>query len=138
MKDIALILMSHGNMASEALKSAEMIVGKVNNAYAISMEADEGMSGISLKLDAILKETSVFSHTFVIVDLLGGTPCNVALEKLTSLKNVTLISGLTLAMIIEFAMSQYDDYEKLKEHLIEVGRNGIKDIPAVLSDNLDE
>lgn len=125
-------------MASEALKSAEMIVGKVNNAYAISMEADEGMSGISFKLDAILKGTSGFSHTFIIVDLLGGTPCNVALEKLANMKNITLISGLTLAMIIEFAMSQYDDCEKLKEHLIEVGRNGIKDILAVLNDNLDE
>lgn len=125
-------------MACETLKSAEMIVGKVDNAYAVSMEADEGMSGISFKLDAILKETSVFSHTFIIVDLLGGTPCNVALEKLANMKNVTLISGLTLAMIVEFAMSQYDDCEKLKEHLIEVGRNSIRDILAGLKENLDE
>ena len=78
---------------------------------------------------------SYIKHIFVIADLLGGTPCNVAIQKMASMENVTLISGLNLAMLIEFAMSQYDDYEKLKEHLIEVGRNGILDVLADLKRN---
>ncbi len=133
LKDIALILLSHGNMAKETLKSAEMIVGKVKNAYALSMDADEGMSGIGLKLDSCFENMEQnIKHVFVIADLLGGTPCNVAIQKMAAMESVTLISGLNLAMLIEFAMSQYDDYEKLKEHLIEVGRNGILDILADL------
>lgn len=138
MKDIALILMSHGGMAKEVLKSAEMIVGTISNAYAVSMDQNEGMSGISLKLDLVLNETADLKHIFVIVDLLGGTPCNTAVQKLAYMNNVTLLSGLTLGMIVEFAMSQYDDYEELKQHLIEVGRSGIKDILEGLKNNLDE
>jgi PTS system mannose-specific IIA component len=136
LKDIALIILSHGNMAKETLKSAEMIVGKIENAYALFMDADEGMSGIGLKLDSCFENIGEnIKHIFVIVDLLGGTPCNVAIQKMATMKNVTLMSGLNLAMLIEFAMSQYDDYEKLKEHLIEVGRNGIQDILADLKGN---
>ena len=136
LKDIALILLSHGNMAQETLKSAEMIVGKIENAYVLSMDADEGMSGTGLKLDNCFENVGQnIKHVFVIADLLGGTPCNVAIQKMASMESVTLISGLNLAMLIEFAMSQYDDYEKLKEHLIEVGRNGIQDILADLKRN---
>lgn len=139
MKDIALILISHGNMACETLKSAEMIVGRMENAYALTMEANDGMLGTSTKLDELIKKTSPkFKHIIVIADLLGGTPCNVAIEKLVGRNDVTLLSGLNLPMVIEFAMSQYDDYEKLKGHLIEVGRNGIKDILADIKNNLDE
>ncbi|WP_164917196.1 PTS fructose transporter subunit IIA [Clostridium sp. JN-9] len=137
MKDIALILLSHGNMAKETLKSAEMIVGKIENAYALSMDVDDGMNGIGLKLDNCFEGIGKnIKHVFVIADLLGGTPCNVAVQKLAAMENVTLISGLNLTMVIEFAMSQYDDCEKLKEHLIEVGRNGILDVLADLKKQL--
>lgn len=133
MKDIALILMSHGNMACETLKSAEMIVGPMENAYALSMGIDEGMTGINSQLGNLLEnEKQKYKHIFAIVDLIGGTPCNVAIEKLAGMDNVTLISGLNLAMVIEFAMSQHDDYEGLKGHLIDVGRSGIIDILAML------
>lgn len=136
LKDIALILLSHGDMAKETLKSAEMIVGKIENAYALSMDADDGMSGIGLKLDSCFENMGQnIKHTFVIADLLGGTPCNVAIQKLVTMENVTLISGLNLTMVTEFAMSQYDDYGKLKEHLIEVGRKGILDILADMKRN---
>lgn len=136
LKDIALILLSHGNMAKETLKSAEMIVGKLENAYALSMDADDGMRGIGLQLDSCFENLEQnIKHVFVIADLLGGTPCNVAIQKLAAMEGVTLISGLNLAMLIEFAMSQYDDYESLKEHLIEVGRNGILDILKDLKKN---
>jgi PTS system mannose-specific IIA component len=126
-------------MACETLKSAEMIVGSIENAYALTMEANDGMLGTSTKLNELIKKIPPkFKHIIVIADLLGGTPCNVAIEKLISREDVTLLSGLNLAMVIEFAMSQYDDYEKLKEHLIEVGRNGIKDMLADIKNNLDE
>ncbi|OAA83061.1 PTS sugar transporter subunit IIA [Clostridium ljungdahlii] len=139
MKDTVLILTSHGNMARETLKSAEMIVGKIKNAYALNMEANDGMLGTSTKLDELMKKiSSRFNHIVVIADLLGGTPCNVAVEKLIKRDDVTLLSGLNLIMVVEFAICKYDDYEKLKEHLIEVGRDGIKDIKDDIKNNLDE
>ena len=134
-----LILISHGNMACETLKSAEMIVGKIENAYAVAMDADDGMLGTGRKLDDLMEKVSPkFKHCIVIVDLLGGTPCNVAIQKLVSRDDVTLLSGLNLTMVVEFAMAQYEDYKKLKEHLIEAGRDGIKDILAGINNNLDE
>ena len=139
MKDIVLILTSHGNMACETLKSAEMITGKIENAYALAMEADDGMLQASTKLDQMLLKVSLkFKHIIIIADLLGGTPCNVAIEKSLNKDNITLLSGFNLTMVIEFAMSTCDDYQKLKKHLIEVGRNAVKDILVDTNNNLNE
>lgn len=139
MKDIVLILTSHGDMACDTLKSAEMITGKIENAYALAMEADDGMLKTSTKIDELIKKVSPkFKHIIIIADLLGGTPCNVAIERSINMDNITLLSGFNLSMVIEFAMSGCDDYQKLKEHLIEVGRNGIKDILADTNNNLNE
>lgn len=139
MKEIVLILTSHGNMACETLKSAEMITGNIENAYALAMEAEDGMLQTSTKLDELIKKVSPkFKHIIIIADLLGGTPCNVAIEKSMSKDNITLLSGFNLTMVIEFAMSACDDYQKLKEHLVEVGRNGIKDILADTNNNVNE
>ncbi len=139
MKDTALILASHGNMARETLKSAEMIVGKIENAYALSMEASTGILGISTELEKLIEEIQPkLKHIVVIADLLGGTPCNVAIEKLIKRDDVTLLSGLNLNMVLEFTLSQYEDYGKLKNHIIKMGRDGIKDVLDNTKNNLDE
>lgn len=128
MKNTALILISHGKMAEEALKSAQMIVGNIEGAFSISMDEKEGADGIRKKIREVVNDLKSYERILVMVDLIGGTPSNVAVMELCKLKNVMLISGFNLGMILEFATSSLEDNEKLKEHLIEVGRNGIRDV----------
>lgn len=128
MKKTALILISHGRMAEETLKSAEMIVGNIDSAYAVSMDAKDGAEGLKKKIKEVMDEVKGYSNIIVMVDLIGGTPSNVATTELFKNEKVKLISGFNLGMVLEFATSYIDDAEELKDHLVEVGKNGIKDV----------
>lgn len=128
MKNIALILISHGNMAFETLRSAEMIVGEINEAYAICMDAKEGSDGVIKKLKEMMIKLKDYRSIMVMVDLIGGTPSNAAITELFDKKNVSMISGFNLGMVLEFALSQEEDIDKLKDYLIGIGKKGIIDV----------
>lgn len=122
-----LILMSHGNMAYETLQSAKMIVGDLISAEVISMNEQDGLFGTQQKLNQVLNKIETES-ILVIVDLKGGTPCNIAMMKLDEYPQMRVISGLNLAMVIEAAVSPFEDVDELALFLQEVGRNGVERI----------
>ncbi|MBP2097554.1 PTS sugar transporter subunit IIA [Enterococcus rivorum] len=122
-----LILMSHGNMASETLQSAKMIVGDLISAEVISMSEQDGLSGTQQKLNQVLDKIGK-EPVLVIADLKGGTPCNVAMMKLNDYPQMRVISGLNLAMVIEAAVSTLDTVDELALFLQETGRNAVESI----------
>lgn len=115
-------------MAEETLKSAKMIVGNISGAYAVSMDATDGSEGLGIKLKEVMNELADYGNIIVMVDLIGGTPSNVAATELFGNDKVKLISGFNLGMVLEFATTSIDDADELKDHLIEVGKSGIKDV----------
>ena len=76
MNDVKIIVGSHGALARELVNSARMIVGDIENVKALCLE--EGMSPeeyLSMVDSEIQTDTS--KKIFCLVDLFGGTPCNV-------------------------------------------------------------
>lgn len=124
----ALILVSHGDMARETIKSAEMIVGKIDNAYAVSMDAGDGAEGLKRKIREVMNEAGDCNNIMIMVDLIGGTPSNTVATEFIRDQRVRLISGFNLGMVLEFFTYLTNDADKLKDHLIEVGKEGIKDV----------
>ncbi|MFK9093808.1 PTS sugar transporter subunit IIA [Bacillus salipaludis] len=123
-----LIMISHGNMAREALQSARMIVGETENAYAISLTQEEGPEEIHNRLQQIITENRQSPHFFILVDIIGGTPCNAAFRVAANNKNITILSGLSLGMVIEFFISRNKSPDQLKTELIHTAKQGIKDV----------
>lgn len=128
MKDIALILFSHGQMAEGTLKSAEMIAGTFENARALSIHPQDTVESVKENLKEVFDELKDYKNFLVMVDIIGGTPCNVAITELHKKKNIRIISGFNLAMVLEFATSQESNMDKLKDNLIALGRSQIKDL----------
>lgn len=120
-----IIFMSHGNMAQETLKSAEMIVGETSNTYVISMEAEDGLSGTNDKLSLCLETIGKEQDVLVLADLKGGTPCNVAMMKMQEYPNLKVMSGLNLALAIEAIMSLVEDMESFLSSLVVVGKDAV-------------
>lgn len=133
-----IILMSHGYMAEETLKSAQMIVGKTENVETISMLADDGLSGTTKKLVKVLENVDNTASILVISDLKGGTPCNVAMMKMQDYPNLRVLTGLNLAMTIEAIMAQEVEIEKFSNELVSVGKEAITKIEIVPLDDEDE
>lgn len=116
-----LITMSHGLLAKEINNSATMIVGK-HNIQCVCMSDDDGLEGTTNKLDQVLTD----EPTILLVDLFGGTPCNVALIKAASKNNVRVVSGLNLGMLIEAILSHEEDIDLLAAKLEESGRLSVQ------------
>lgn len=136
--NVKLIAMSHGKMAAETVASAKMIVGELADVAVISMEAEDGLSGTQVKLEKILKQYGDVP-ILIIVDLKGGTPCNVAMMALGELSQLRVLAGLNLAMLLEALVSPIKDIDELTEHLQMIGKQAITRIELPdFDDELDE
>lgn len=123
-----LILISHGKMASQVLKSAEMIVGKIENAYIVEMSSEDGSTDFSEKLKKTISKIDENDSIIVMADLFGGTPCNIAIMQLKDRSNVSIISGYNLGMVLEYAMANKNELTTIKDQVFEAGKNSIKDV----------
>ena len=132
-----LILMSHGYLAKELLNSAEMIVGKIEDAWAISMTMEDGKEGLKRKLDEILATFNSDDPLLFIVDILSGTPCNLAVETMYERENTKVITGLNLAMAIEYATEDNHNLDSLSDGLVNSSKEIIKVIEKEVI-NLEE
>lgn len=77
MNKAALIVANHGQMAKYALDSAEMVVGKQENCGVLTISMDLTLADAVKQLDEEFSRLDHRAGTVILVDILGGTPCNV-------------------------------------------------------------
>lgn len=113
-----LILISHGDFAVGLLHTAEMILGKIDNAQTVCLYPDEGVDDFQAKFEQALANAQ--GDSVVFCDIMGGTPCNVAMRYLDRLKG--LYSGMNLPMVISFVSEGgvEDLLENAKEQIYDV------------------
>lgn len=103
---VAILLGSHGNYAKEALKSTEMIVGEQENIDFFVL--DETMD-LALTIQAAQKsydQLKKTSGTLILVDIMGGTPSNVATILKKKNSNTRLLTGFNLPLLIEACLNR--------------------------------
>nr|WP_277989321.1 PTS mannose/fructose/sorbose transporter subunit IIAB [Enterococcus sp. DIV0242_7C1] len=117
-------MISHGGMAEGVKVSLEMIIGKQENVHTVSLRPD----GDNLQFEKELndKMKALNGSTLIIADLLGGTPCNVAVKNYLNVDGVEIIAGMTLSIVIEAAVNQK---ATIKE-LVCLSRENIVDVKA--------
>ena len=119
-----LILMSHGHLAQELHKSAQMIMGEIDGLFTVSMLESDGLDGTRAKFQAVMEQAGG-GPVIVTADLLSGTPCNVAVQAMFEHPGLRVITGLNLPIAIEYAASDLEDVDELAEYLWEVGHDGV-------------
>ncbi len=129
---MSLILISHGEFAKGLLESGEMILGKIDGAQTVCLYPDEGVEDFQKKFEQALDNAT--GEIVVFADIMGGTPCNVAMRYLD--KVAGLYSGMNLPMLITYISEENLDtlLEETKEHLCNVGER----LQALSSDDEDE
>lgn len=119
-----LVLISHGNYALEVKRSAEMIVGSVDNVYTISMLESDGLEGTRRKLQEVLDEIGD-AEVVIATDIMSGTPCNAAVQAMFERGNVWVLTGLNLSMVIEYSVMSQERAEEMAEALRDVGKMSV-------------
>jgi PTS system mannose-specific IIA component len=103
---IGLVVAAHGNLGSELLMSAQMIIGPVINARAVSITHDSSMEVIRAAIAEAVAEVGKDDQGVIIVtDMFGGTPANVSMTFLEP-QSVEVMTGVNLPMILKFFNSQ--------------------------------
>ncbi|MFW9309433.1 PTS sugar transporter subunit IIA [Glaesserella parasuis] len=117
---MSLILISHGEFAEGLLDTAEMILGKIDNAQTVCLYPHEGNEDFQVKFEQALVNAS--GEIVVFCDIMGGTPCNVAMRYLPKLSG--LYSGMNLPMVISYVSEEGTDglLENAKEQIHDVAQ----------------
>lgn len=103
---IGLVVATHGNLGAELLSSAQMIIGPVINARAVSITHDSSMEAIRACIAEAVAEVGKDDQGVIIAtDMFGGTPANVSMTFLEP-HSVEVMTGVNLPMILKFFNSQ--------------------------------
>lgn len=97
MAKLNIVIGTHGKFGEELIKSAEMIAGKMDNVQAVSLLPMMSLEEFMQTVDTLLN--TLEGPTLALVDLYGGTPCNV-FTALTKKYNHNVITGLNLPMLL--------------------------------------
>jgi PTS system mannose-specific IIA component len=96
---IGVVIATHGRLAEELLRTAEGVVGPLEQTRACSAGAGDGGDGAARLLEAVLA-VDQGDGVVLLTDLLGGSPTNLALG-LLKVRAVEVITGVNLPMLMK-------------------------------------
>lgn len=125
---VSIIIFNHGRFGEELIASAELIIGSLEGIQAVSL-----MPGMSIESFYEKAEEAVVAsggRAFVLTDLFGGTPCNVAMM-LRQKYDLKVLCGVNLPMVIEAASlrDSISSMDELEEAVLETARVGVLSPP---------
>jgi len=122
---IACIIVTHGRLAQELVETARRIFGDFDSCAAVT---NEGKSPNALYEEVRqLVDARKGEPCVVFVDFTGGSCCHVCLRLQVERKDVAVISGVNLPMLLAF-LNKRDSvpFEHLADEILERGRNSIR------------
>lgn len=105
-----ILVATHGDYAKGAMSSASIIAGIKENVTCINAYSEE--KNIEDALTGYFKQISDDDEVIVLTDLFGGSVNQTAMSYLSK-KNIYLITGFNLALLLEVIM--LDEEEKISE-----------------------
>ena len=102
---IGAVLVTHGDLANELLRVAELIVGPQERLRAVPLAPGEDMESMRARIEAAVKEVDGGDGVIVLADMFGGTPSNLSLPFHKEGK-VEVLTGVNLPMILKLASAR--------------------------------
>lgn len=120
------VIATHGEFGKELVATLQMILGESEGIQALSLLPSESLESFQSKLEeALNKVDSENKGSLVLVDMVGGTPFNVALLAAQT-HFLRIVTGVNLPMLIKIATSRDEkDLEVLVQETQKVTRESI-------------
>ena len=134
-----LLVVSHGDLARAVLDSARMILGPIEGSEAVSLPPSGSVDQLEAEVGEKLKLLGEDRPALVLVDLFGGSCCNVAAKFIARRENVRVISGLNIAMVIEFATARtHLSFADLAGKVMSAGCKAIIDVNKLFAPKTED
>jgi PTS system mannose-specific IIA component len=98
---IGVVVVTHGQLATELLNAAETIVGDLPRFAAVSIGWHEDTEDARAEIAQAITRVSQGGGVLILTDMFGGTPSNLAMTFLGD--TVEVITGVNLPMLIKLA-----------------------------------
>jgi len=122
---ISVIVITHGQFGQELLRTAQDIVGRQEAVAALSVTPEMGPENVTQALTETIDRMGSADGTLILVDMLGGTPCNTALLKTRNL-SAEVVTGVNLYMVLSsFTHRDKMDVKTLAGKVAEDGKRAI-------------
>jgi PTS system mannose-specific IIA component len=96
---IGLVLVTHGQLASEFVRAMEHVVGPQQQIESICIGPEDDMEARRNDIADALARVDTGAGVIILTDLFGGTPSNLAISLMKS-DQVEVIAGVNLPMLI--------------------------------------
>jgi PTS system mannose-specific IIA component len=129
---LGIVVVTHGQLATELVNSAEMIVGDLPHFASVSIGWHEDVDHAREEIQAAIGRVGASAggtetepaDVLVLTDLFGGTPANLAVTFVSD--HVEVITGVNLPMLIKLARPQKtENLAALAREMWEHGRIAI-------------
>ncbi|MCX7883469.1 MAG: mannose/fructose/sorbose PTS transporter subunit IIA [Caloramator sp.] len=97
---VAIVIGTHGKFSEELLRTSEMIFGKQENVATVTFEPGEGTEELVAKYENTIKSLDTKDGVLFMVDLFGGSPFNAASRIAINNKNMDILTGVNLPMLL--------------------------------------
>ncbi|HUC74122.1 MAG TPA: PTS sugar transporter subunit IIA [Vicinamibacterales bacterium] len=122
---IGVVVVTHGQLATELVNAAEMIVGDLPHVTAVSIGWHDDVNDAREDIAKAIERVRGDDGVLLLTDMFGGTPSNLGMTFLAK-DRLEVITGVNLPMLIKLAGSrQSTDLMAVAKEMQEHGRNAI-------------
>lgn len=126
-KKTVVVVCSHGMLAEEFIRSAQMIIGPMPDAVACcllpGMQPNDYLALVEEKIKPYEN-----ASLLVLADLFGGTPCN-TMARLLKVYDMHIVTGISLGMLIEvYSMHEQKCLQELRDIAMQTAEMSCVDV----------
>ncbi|MBN1884033.1 MAG: hypothetical protein JW876_00750 [Candidatus Krumholzibacteriota bacterium] len=119
------IIVTHGTLGRELLRTAELIVGRSAGLYAIS-GSDLCNEEVVGRIRRIAGECTG-ARIVVFVDYFGGSCCINSMRAAEKMPGTTVVSGVNLPLLLDFLTKKDSmEFDRMIEHILGRGKESIR------------
>ncbi|MCT6867874.1 MAG: PTS sugar transporter subunit IIA [Gilliamella apicola] len=137
-QQLPIILASHGPFAQGALECAQMLMGQQQDIKVISVLVDSNIDNLRQQMAESYQSLNKGDGVIILVDIMGGTPCNLAGELLIQHGDVLLFSGFNIPVLLEVLNNREGSLNDVKSAIEEVFPQSCVDVAQVLNSQREQ
>ncbi len=123
---VGFLLLSHGDLSKGILSTCNCIIGIPEKTKALTLAIEDDITKFENQIAETIDELDDGDGVLVMVDVLGGTPCNQSSALLRD-KKIELLTGLNFPMIVAAyeCRMQGNDLQTIKDYCIKWAKEGV-------------
>jgi PTS system mannose-specific IIA component len=105
---VGVVVVGHGRVAAEMVETLQSVVGDVDAVEGVACTPEEGPEAIRARIGDAIARVDRGAGVIVLTDMLGDTASNVSLEIAGARRDVEVVAGVNMPMLVKLTTSRFD------------------------------